>query len=123
MTSMMSSNLACISPLRIWTAVCSFLYFLTSLQIITMHNAGYWQLQMHPEHRKFLGISVIDPETNQPIHFEWNVMFLGISDAVFIFVSILSLVTLFHLQLSFVIFRLQFCVRFAPTWRFLECLC
>ena len=45
---------------------------------------------MHPEHRKYLGISVIDPETKQTLYFEWNVMFLGISDAVFIFVSIHS---------------------------------
>ena len=54
------------------------------------HNSGYWQLSMHPEHRKYLGISVIDPETKQTLYFEWNVMFLGISDAVFIFVSIHS---------------------------------
>ena len=54
------------------------------------HNSGYWQLSMHPEHRKYLGISVIDPETKETLYFEWNVMFLGISDAVFIFVSIHS---------------------------------
>ena len=53
-------------------------------------DSGYWQLSMHPEHRKYLGISVIDPETKETLYFEWNVMFLGISDAVFIFVSIHS---------------------------------
>ena len=83
------SHLECFLRLKISTLV-SIPSCLSYFPYIMSHNSGYWQLSMHPEHRKYLGISVIDPETKQTLYFEWNVMFLGISDAVFIFVSIHS---------------------------------
>ena len=52
-------------------------------------DSGYWHLLVKPEFCTFLGIHV--PEIDGSISFYiWNVMFLGISDAVFIFTTILK---------------------------------
>ena len=51
-------------------------------------DSGYWHLGVHEDHQKFLGVSV-DDEQGQPIFWVWTVLFLGVSDAVFIFTAIL----------------------------------
>lgn len=52
-------------------------------------DSGYWHVMVHPEHRKFLGIHIFGEDGN-PIFFVWNVLFLGVSDAVFIFSALLK---------------------------------
>ena len=52
-------------------------------------DSGYWHLLIHPDHQKFLGISINDEKGN-PLYFCWRVLFLGISDAVFIFTLLLK---------------------------------
>ena len=58
-------------------------------------DSGYWHLSILPEHRKYLGISIEDEVTGKNIFFVWNVLFLGIKDAVFIFTLILKPVRAF----------------------------
>ena len=52
-------------------------------------DSGYWHVKIHPSHRKFLGIHIED-EDKKPIYFLWNVLFLGVADAVFIFTALLK---------------------------------
>lgn len=57
-------------------------------------DSGYWHLGVHPDYYKYLGIHV--PEADGSIAFYyWRVLFLGISDAVFIFTAILKPVVVF----------------------------
>ena len=46
-------------------------------------DSGYWHVKIHPDHRKYLGVHIVG-EDNEPIFFLWNVLFLGVADAVFI---------------------------------------
>ena len=52
-------------------------------------DSGYWHVKIAEEHRTFLGCHIIDPITKKPIFYVWNVLFLGVSDAVFLFTAIL----------------------------------
>ena len=57
-------------------------------------DSGYWHLGVHPDYFKYLGIHV--PEEDGSITFYyWRVLFLGISDAVFIFTAILKPIVVF----------------------------
>ena len=47
-------------------------------------DSGYWHIAVNPEHRKYLGIHIIEEDGSYSFYV-WLVMFLGISDAVFIF--------------------------------------
>ena len=57
-------------------------------------ESGYWHVAIAEECRKFLGCHIIDPVTKKPIFYQWNVLFLGVSDAVFLFTAILRPVKL-----------------------------
>ena len=59
--------------------------------IFTCHDldSGYWHVQIAEEHQQFLGVSVEDEEGNQ-LFWTWNVMFLGISDAAYLFTQVLK---------------------------------
>ena len=52
-------------------------------------DSGYWHVKIHEEHRKYLGIHIIG-EDGDPVFFVWNVLFLGVKDAVFIFTALLK---------------------------------
>ena len=52
-------------------------------------DSAYWHLAIKPEFRTFLGIH-IEEEDGSISFFVWRVMFLGISDAVFIFTAMLK---------------------------------
>ena len=52
-------------------------------------DSGYWHLAVVPEHRTFLGVSIVDEVSGKDIFFVWNVLFLGVKDAVYIFTLIL----------------------------------
>ena len=62
-------------------------------------DSGYWHLAIAPEHRTYLGISIKD-EKNMDIFFVWNVLFLGVKDAVYIFTLILKPVRAFLTSLG-----------------------
>ena len=62
-------------------------------------DSGYWHVKIHPSHRKFLGIHIED-EDKKPIFFLWNVLFLGVADAVFIFTALLKPVRAFIASLG-----------------------
>ena len=47
-------------------------------------DSGYWHLGVKHEHQTFLGIHIYSEEGELQF-FVWRVMFLGVSDAVFIF--------------------------------------
>ena len=53
-------------------------------------DSGYWHIKTHPDHRKFLGVHILDEESSKPIFFVWNVLFLGVADAAFIFTAVLK---------------------------------
>ena len=57
-------------------------------------DSGYWHLRIKPVHRTFLGIHIVE-EDGSVSFFVWKVMFLGISDAVFIFTAMLKPVRIF----------------------------
>lgn len=63
-------------------------------------DSGYWHLGVNPKFYKYLGIHV--PETDGSVsYYFWRVLFLGISDAVFIFSALLKPVVVFHHSLGF----------------------
>ena len=47
-------------------------------------DSGYWHIKVNPEHWTYLGIHVVEVDGSVS-YYVWKVMFLGISDAVFIF--------------------------------------
>ena len=61
-------------------------------------DSGYWHIPVAPDHRKYLGVSIEDEVTKKPIFFTWNVLFLGISDAVFIFTAVLKPIRAFVMK-------------------------
>ena len=57
-------------------------------------DSGYWHVGVNPDFYKYLGIHV--PEEDGTISFYyWKVLFLGISDAVFIFTTLLKPIIVF----------------------------
>ena len=53
-----------------------------------MGHSGYWHIPMHKSHQSFLGVHWV--EDNGSISFwQWRVMFLGISDATYLFTKML----------------------------------
>ena len=52
-------------------------------------DSGYWHLPVHPDHKKYVGCHVI-LDNGEIIYFVWNVLFLGIKSAVYIFTKILK---------------------------------
>ena len=52
-------------------------------------DSGYWHIKTHPDDRKYLGVHITD-ENGDPIFFVWNVLFLGVADAAFIFTAVLK---------------------------------
>ena len=63
-------------------------------------DSGYWHIPIHPDHRKYLGIAIEDEVTKEPIFFTWNVLFLGISDAVFLFTAVLKPIKIYVISLG-----------------------
>ena len=55
-------------------------------------DSGYWHLRVKAEHWTFLGIHIVN-EDGSVSYFVWLVMFLGVSDAVFIFTNMLEPIT------------------------------
>ena len=51
-------------------------------------DSGYWHVPLHPEHRKFVGVHFKTDE-GDVLFWTWNVLFLGVKDAVFIFTKLL----------------------------------
>ena len=70
--------------LRLWLLGNRTLFYL-----IQFHYCIFQHLAVKPEHRTFLGIHIIE-EDGSISFYVWRVMFLGISDAVFIFSAILK---------------------------------
>ena len=52
-------------------------------------DSGYWHIAINPEHWTYLGIHVVE-EDGSTSFYVWVVMFLGISDAVFMFTTMLK---------------------------------
>ena len=70
------------------------------VQAVDDLDSGYWHLAIVPEHRTYLGISIKDERTGNDIFFVWNVLFLGVKDAVYIFTLILKPVRAFLTSLG-----------------------
>jgi hypothetical protein len=51
-------------------------------------ESGYWQVPIHEDYRKFLGIAW--SKNGKKKYFRWCVLFLGIKDAVFVFTKLLK---------------------------------
>ena len=51
-------------------------------------DSGYWHIKVNPAHWTYLGIHVIETDGSVTFYV-WLVMFLGISDAVFLFTAML----------------------------------
>ena len=50
---------------------------------------GYWQIAIHPDDRKFLGIHIVDEDGHYKFY-QWNVLYLGLSSAVHLFTMVLK---------------------------------
>ena len=57
-------------------------------------DSGYWHLGVHPDYYKYLGIHIPEIDGSSSFYF-WRVLFLGISDAVFIFTAVLKPIVVF----------------------------
>ena len=63
-------------------------------------DSGYWHVGIHPDFFKYLGIHVIEEDGSITFYY-WRVLFLGISDAVFIFTTLLKPIIVFVHSLGF----------------------
>ena len=52
-------------------------------------DSGYWHVGVNEEHWQYLGVSV-ENDDGSPMFWVWTVLFLGVSDAVFLFTAILK---------------------------------
>ena len=46
-------------------------------------------MTLHPDMQKFCGVAILNPVTGQVEYYQWLVLFLGLSDAVYIFTHLL----------------------------------
>ena len=51
-------------------------------------DSGYWHVPLHPDYFKYVGVHYVH-EDNSISYWQWSVLFLGISDAVWIFTKLL----------------------------------
>ena len=56
---------------------------------IEFYSVKFRHIGIHPEHRKYLGVSITDTD-GKTLYFRWKVLFLGVKDAVFLFTLILK---------------------------------
>ena len=52
-------------------------------------DSGYWHVPLHIEMQKFCGVAVFNSVTGQFKYYQWLVLFLGLSDEVYIFTHLL----------------------------------
>ena len=52
-------------------------------------DSGYWHVPLHPDHRKFVGVH-FKHDNGTHSYWMWNVLFLGVKDAVYIFTKLLA---------------------------------
>ena len=52
-------------------------------------DSGYWHVPLHPSMYEFFGCHIENPVTGETVYFQWMVLFLGLSDAVYIFTKVL----------------------------------
>ena len=57
-------------------------------QVVTDLDSGYWHVPLFPGHTQFVGIHFITDD-GVCLYFEWQTLFLGIKDAVYIFTKLL----------------------------------
>ena len=48
-------------------------------------DSGYWHLPLHPSQSSLFGVAIFDQEEKKTLYFLWKVLFLGVTDAVYIF--------------------------------------
>ena len=53
-------------------------------------DGGYWHCGLHPDMQKYVGVHLRDPETGVVQFYVWLTLFLGISDAVWLFTKLLK---------------------------------
>ena len=63
-------------------------------------DSGYWHVGINPAYFKYLGIHIPEEDGSVSFYF-WKVLFLGISDAVFIFTTLLKPIIIFIHSLGF----------------------
>ena len=63
-------------------------------------DSGYWHVGINPKFFKYLGIHVVEEDGSVSFYY-WRVLFLGISDAVFIFTTLLKPIVVFIHKLGF----------------------
>ena len=51
-------------------------------------DSGYWHVPLHKDMRKYVGVHFVK-DNGEVLYFVWNVLFLGIKDAVYIFTKLL----------------------------------
>ena len=51
-------------------------------------DSGYWHIPLHEDYKKYVGVHFI-LDSGEVIYWQWNVLFLGISDAAWIFTKVL----------------------------------
>ena len=52
-------------------------------------DSGYWHMPLHPDMYPYVGCHMEDPATGWIQYFQWRMLFLGISDMVYIFTKLL----------------------------------
>ena len=52
-------------------------------------DSSYWHLPLHPSMYPYVGCHMENRNTGKTQYFQWRVLFLGISDAVYIFTKAL----------------------------------
>ena len=53
-------------------------------------DSGYWHLGLFEGHKQFVGVHFV-LDSGETIFWQWNTLFLGIKDAVFIFTKMLHI--------------------------------
>ena len=51
-------------------------------------DSGYWHVPLHPDHKQYVGVHFITDD-GKVLYWIWNVLFLGVKSAVYIFTKLL----------------------------------
>ena len=52
-------------------------------------DSGYWHVPFHPLQSSLFGVEIFDQEEKKTLYYLWKVLFLGLTNAVYIFTKFL----------------------------------
>ena len=68
-----------------------FAFFIVEGDFVAVDDldSGYWHVPLHPLQSSLFGVAIYDQEQKKTLFYLWKVLFLGLTDAVYIFTKLL----------------------------------